>query len=152
MKRKKRNKFGFTLLEIIICMSLIVSIGLFASFKGYKLLQDARFCNSVKIMSAELRLTHVLASSHSIDIDIHLIQKDNYLELLRTTDNPPESIKQLFNKPIKLNNLHISNQSLTLEFYSNGWLTPKEDIICKSSDRSGEKKISGINFSVITKR
>ncbi len=112
----RKKKFTFTLLEIVICLSLLTSIGSFALINGYKLLQSMRRTQSCKQLKKEILLTRVLSITHNIDIEVLLIPEKTKTILIRKTDLPHPKIASLFNKKIILQNLIIKEKE-TLYFY-----------------------------------
>lgn len=124
MRQYKKNTHGlsismqkyrlpFSLLEIIICLSLLACIGSVATIKGYELLKQSRIAYSNKRFAEEMQLTRCIASSYKIDIEVHLVKKKNKVQFIRVADSPPE-INYLFNTPINLPNFSLSETEVHL--------------------------------------
>lgn len=79
----------FTLLELLISLTLILSIGAVISVNGYRLLRQQRFFSSVDAVADQLNLAQQLMQVNGMDVYIRFRQEEKQQwELMMSTDRP----------------------------------------------------------------
>jgi hypothetical protein len=123
-KKSEFRKCAFSLLEIMLSLVILVSIGSLLATKGYAFLQERQFYASMQKLSDEIYLTKVLAATYQIDIDLTLTKEGNTLLFTRTTDHiPQKKLSYLFNKKEKYKNLSLKEKKANeIHFYGNGFI------------------------------
>jgi len=107
-KMTKTKAHFFTILELIICITILALLGGLAMVKAPSMLDQYRFQNSASKLRRELEVTKTLASISGGDITFEIRQEKNKLCCIRTT---PEPLKfpRMFNRTIFIDHVdHIS--------------------------------------------
>jgi hypothetical protein len=136
---KRRN--SFTLIEILISLSILVSIGVLLATKGYSFLQERQFYASMQRLSDEIYLTKIFSATYQIDIDLHLSKDGDNIILTRITDYAPKkTLNHLFNKKEKYKNISLKDKDLYIHFYGNGFIEVEGTLLFLASSNSELKR------------
>ena len=103
--KKNLKKRGFTLVELMVCLSLLVALGGFFVFQSKKMMDAYKFKASASSFVQELILTKHLAMLYHIDIDLEIMQVKDALILKRCSMEKPSFEAHQFKKEIKLSKI-----------------------------------------------
>lgn len=112
------RKHNFTIIEIVICLVILATIGGLATTYGFQTYKQAAFDRERERLKDEMLLTKVLATTHQMDITLHFTKKNNTLVLMRTADYVPSKVRSYFNHPIHFPSLKLQEEK-TYTWYSN---------------------------------
>lgn len=87
-KKKKINKSPFTLLEILITLILLTTVGTLVSVQTFQLVKKHRFEKEVEDFFSVLQEAQLFAVIHNTEIFLELIKKGNSIAYQLTTDEP----------------------------------------------------------------
>lgn len=127
MKIKRKP---FTLIEILVCLTLLAIAWSLLVYKGGKLLQERRFSSSCEKLTSEIFVTKSLALTYQIDIDLVLEQRNGKFYFSRKTDFAESNIRSLFQSEIVFPELVFGkeDEKKELHFYGNGWIEGDDKI------------------------
>ena len=146
---KKIKRRFFTLIELIICLSILSILGTTLLIKTGPMIEHYRFEMSAKKLLKELNLTRHLSIASYSDMDFHIQKMGNKLICCRRQDDQIKVGKH-FNSPIIIKNIQVvtfNNQpieNMTLFFSSTG-LIEKTGTFRLYSKEKGEK---GESYSI----
>ena len=129
VKEMRNKKYSFSLLEILIALSIISLLASLFSFKILDLIKDYKFKKTVEMLKEDLTRIKVLCITHQCDCDIKIYKsKNNYyfsfsLDWQSSRPLVPHERKLEGVKSIKLNHKKIS--SLTMRCHSSGVFQPQ---------------------------
>ncbi len=86
--KKTKNRQGFTLLEILICLTLIGLMSALFGFQGKRFLDEQRFNSSLQLLSGECEKAKFLSLVYRTDIDLEIVRKKSGFFLWRKCDEP----------------------------------------------------------------
>lgn len=135
-------KNNFTLLEIVICITILAVAGVTMSWQTRDLLKAHHFEKNVENFITDLRKCQVIALSDRVDIEMRIQKKKNtYFYFLYSDDPIPSFVKA----PMKMKGVsriqkdRKTIEAQTLTIFSSGRIEPKEAI---TFYQDGEKGIS----------
>ena len=127
MKRR-----AFTLLELLIGMSLLTSIGGVIGLRVAPLIQKKQFHNEVSLLKNELASLHQMALTTQSDWSLVITREENGWSLQENcTKTPRLCTKHL--KPIRSAVLSLDDapvKDLTFTFYATGLVLPEGKLAC----------------------
>lgn len=134
LRKRKRIKRSFTLIEVFICLALIALCGSVFSIQGKKLWQRYHCVQDTDRLIDELVLTRHLSQTLRADIELHIIPHRNGIIIERSSDEPyilKKSASLL--KSIHLKHIKIS-ETVIVKFYKGRWEPNTKKIQLNGSD------------------
>ncbi len=132
--------YHFTLLELIVCLTLLAAIGSITLFKGLGFLTHHKAKRAAEKLYQDLLLSQSIANCYEIDIENHLTLSPEGLTFQRTTAEPMQRFAHLFrlSAPIReIQNMKIQGQdrySMQLMTLHNHLLFPAGSIVFTGKD------------------
>lgn len=117
-----RRKASFTLLEILLCLVLLTTLGVLGGYKGFSLYRERAYHAGCQRIREEIFLSKSLAANFSLDIEFTLTQTKKGVVFERKTDQPPSTVSTCFGKKTTLPFLALSplHPVIKLHFFSSG--------------------------------
>lgn len=122
-----KRAYRFTLLEIVICISILAMVAGVVSIQIKKALDTSRFQNSVKQLYNELEHLQVLALTYRSDMRLEITKKDGkWIASMYSDEKTLQSMPNIVLSGVsklKWNKKEV--RSLSLDIYSSGHIEPK---------------------------
>lgn len=138
----KKIKKSFTLIEILISLTLLTLIGGVFAVKGKKLFDHYLFNQEIKKFKNEIGLASDFASCYRVDVEMRTRSSNNLMEIDFHVDDPYLQKEDFFLKKRKYKTFLECLCEKEIVFSSSGWVIPDRDIIVKSrSNRKAKIKV-----------
>ncbi|MCH9630101.1 MAG: hypothetical protein S4CHLAM37_00940 [Chlamydiia bacterium] len=156
MKLKKtKTKRAFTLIEVIVCISLLSLIGGLFAYKAKDLFSVYNFRSDKRKLINSVELARHLSVSYRSDVEMLITEEKLGYSLVIKSDEPAlEDHNMLFKK---VTFTHIDNVSyltdkkiegpIKILFSSSGWLFPAGSLQISSKGKGASTIDLGINIS-----
>ena len=132
---KKNKKYCFTLLEILLCLSLLSVIGAVFGVKGKQLFDVYQTREEIKKLRSFLQMIKLDSLAYSADIDIVFSKEARDWKVYAITHEPALLSMKEYQIPLVLKKLEKINGSTRLRWTSSGWLLPSDEIECLFSGK-----------------
>lgn len=157
MKKNLKNykRYNFTILEVLVALTIIAMISTFVCVKSSKLIKAYRFESALQRIKQEIDLTHQVATSYQIDIDFILEADSLGISCIRTTDERLQHLIPFFKKNLYFKNVRFkdaTNFPLTIHFYGSGWVEPRSGFYITNQDRIAFVDLHQLVTPLITKQ
>lgn len=119
---------SFTLIEIMISMTLLALISSTFIYKGWDLICEQRFLSSARRVHAEVSSARLNAISYEIDLKLTFEKVGSKSILVISATKIPSALETTLNKKILLANLDLQGEMI---FYANGYCDAKDQLILK---------------------
>jgi prepilin-type N-terminal cleavage/methylation domain-containing protein len=86
--KRIRSKRSFTLLEILICMALLLSLSAIFAIEGKKFLDTHRFKTTLELLKTEGEKARFQSLIYRTDIELELLENKGELVLRKKCDEP----------------------------------------------------------------
>tara|TARA_B100000989_G_C19404158_1_gene411312 strand:+ start:182 stop:613 length:432 start_codon:yes stop_codon:yes gene_type:complete len=140
------RKRAFTLIEIVISVSIISFVGVIVLVKTKPLLNYYRSKRHFEKLVKELVLTKHISNVAEIDIDVELSQTPKGVVFLRRTDEPL-NLKNIFDCPLVIPNLELIHAGqITIVFSSRDILCHKKKILLKCFGYKKALKLNPLEY------
>jgi hypothetical protein len=126
----KRIKKPFTLLELLISLTILSLVGSLFAVKGKKLLDDYGFQQDVTKMQDILRLAKEYACCHQTDVEVVFFKSQNKYFIELKTDEPLFKQNPFFLKKYKFSKItSIDVEGSSIMFLGSGWVVPRGELL-----------------------
>ena len=130
----KRIKKPFTLLELLICLTVLSLIGSLFAVKGKKLFDQYAFKQEVSKVRDILQLAKEYAFCYQSDVEVVFSKNTNHFFIEIRTDEPLLKKESFFIKKYRLAKVSsIDLDGSSLLFSGSGWVFPKSDLVIKGN-------------------
>jgi hypothetical protein len=125
----KKSKKPFTLLEMLVCFTILSLVGGLFAVRGKRLFDQYASKQEVAKLFDILQLAKEYAYCYQCDIEVHFQKNKQYYVEVKT-DEPLLKQDALFTKTYtfsKITEIDVENSSVL--FSGSGWVFPKKEII-----------------------
>lgn len=153
-QRKKRSKRAFTLIEIIICISILSLAGSLFAYKAKDLFAVYHFRNEKRKMLNAIELARHLSISYQADIEMVITKEKKGYSMILKTDEPTLFNHGMLFKSMKFKHIDYmayladkkEEDPIKILFSSSGWIFPAGSFEMHSFKKEQHKIDLGINI------
>ena len=125
----KKTKRSFTLLELLICLTLLSLVGSLFAIQGKQLFERYFFTQETAKLRDVLQLAKEYACCYQCDIEVAFAKSGSSWLLKIQTDEPLLKQEALFLKPVRLSKIeNIDLQASHILFSGSGWVFPQDKL------------------------
>lgn len=143
-RAKRQTKASFTLLEIMITLSVIALIGSFLAFGASSMIASRHFKESISKVDRSFHLLKSAAVAYRCDFTLSLEQKEGKVFFLIETTSEEVPEKFLTQEELKgvsefYQNPNTPLKKIQYHIYSSGLIAPKEKLFLQA-EKGDEKR------------
>jgi Tfp pilus assembly protein FimT len=130
------KKCSFTLLELIIGMSILLVAFSFLSLNIFRSLEEYHVKKDLQEMEYMIRFARQLAIASQMDVSMKMVTTQKKTRIYLTQNMGKNSNPSLFSKKIILSHLRIQKPYPTIIFTSTGTIDLQNDLVLMNSKKT----------------
>ncbi|MCH9612271.1 MAG: hypothetical protein S4CHLAM102_07570 [Chlamydiia bacterium] len=142
-----KKGWGFTLLELLLSLTILMAIGGAFAYKGWELVSHYRFRRELDRLATDLYLSFELAKTYNMDVEVTLQPSKKGLVYQRFKQDHFHQLDTLF-RPIRASQIRAltlvdetPNEPFTLHFRHTGWIDEQVVLLIFDRDEKYELHI-----------